>query len=122
VLRVLIADDAELIRRGIKYLLKNHKDILVVGEAVDFSETLQKTAELQPDVLIIDFRLIDGTQNRSLTSIANELSVLAISFDDDPTTEQRARKLGATTSIDKMDLGAELIPALMKFLPPKSAD
>lgn len=119
-LRVLIAEDSELMRRGIKHLLKNYKDILVIGEAVDFSETVQKTSELRPDVVIIDVGLADDAENHDLASVVNGTNVVAISFGDDSTIEDRAKKLGATIFIDKMDLGEKLIPALMRFLPSKS--
>jgi DNA-binding NarL/FixJ family response regulator len=51
--RVLAADDANIIRRGIKQLLRDRDDIAVIGEASNLSETIQKTAELLPDVVII---------------------------------------------------------------------
>jgi len=44
-------------RRGIKQLLKDRDDIAVIGEASNLAETIQKTAELLPDVLIVDLSL-----------------------------------------------------------------
>jgi DNA-binding NarL/FixJ family response regulator len=58
--RVLVADNAEIMRRGIKQLLRDRDDISVIGEASNLSETIQKTAELLPDVVIIDLHMTDG--------------------------------------------------------------
>ena len=90
-IRVLVADDAELIRRGIKLLLKDRDDISVIGEASNFPETIQKAAELLPDVLIIDLRMT-ANANGELNSLTNGPMVVA-----------QAKRLGATKFIDKMD-------------------
>jgi len=90
-IRVLVADDAELIRRGIKLLLKDRDDISVIGEASNFPETIQKAAELLPDVLIIDLRMT-ANANGELASLTNGPMVVA-----------QAKRLGATKFIDKMD-------------------
>ena len=64
--RVLVADDSEIMRRGIKQLLRDRDDIAVIGEASDLPETIRKTAELVPDVVVIDLRMTasaDGDLN-----------------------------------------------------------
>jgi DNA-binding NarL/FixJ family response regulator len=112
--RVLVADDVEIIRRGIKSLLKNRDDISIVGEASNLPETLQKTAEFLPDVVIIDLRMTDDAdRGLSLTGP----TVVAISFANDETAKAQAERLGATKFIDKKDLAEELIPALLQFAP-----
>ena len=115
--RVLVADDAELIRRGIKLLLKDRDDISVIGEASNFPETIQKAAELLPDVLIIDLRMT-ANANGELHSLTNGPMVVAISFDIGETAQAQAKRLGATKFIDKMDLAEELVPTLLQLPPP----
>lgn len=53
-MRVLIADDNPLARRRIARLLSGDKDLQVCGEASDSNETLQKTGELEPDLVLLD--------------------------------------------------------------------
>ena len=53
-LRVFLADDAEVMRKAIRRLLSGREDIAVMGEAANIRETIQKTAELHPDLIILD--------------------------------------------------------------------
>jgi DNA-binding NarL/FixJ family response regulator len=57
---VLLADDAEVVRKAIRKLLSERKDIKVVGEAATFPEVLQKATELKPDVIVIDLHIPGG--------------------------------------------------------------
>ena len=52
--RVFLADDAEIMRKAIRTLLSKREDITVVGEAANIRETIQRTAELHPDLIILD--------------------------------------------------------------------
>ena len=66
-LRVLIADDHALFRRGLEMVLDNEPDIEVVGEAHDGDQAVDRAAELMPDVVLMDVRMprrsgIEATQ------------------------------------------------------------
>ncbi|WP_314175868.1 response regulator transcription factor [Streptomyces winkii] len=56
-IRVLIADDQEMVREGFSVLLGSRPDIDVVGEAVDGRDAVEKTAVLRPDVALLDVRM-----------------------------------------------------------------
>lgn len=56
-IRILLADDHALIRSGIATLLQANKDFVIVGEATDGEEAIQKTKELSPDIVIIDLSM-----------------------------------------------------------------
>ncbi len=56
-IRVLIAEDHPIVRRGIKAMLANHPRIEVSGEASDGQEALAKAKELKPDVLLVDIEM-----------------------------------------------------------------
>ncbi|MEK6566051.1 MAG: response regulator transcription factor [Bacteroidota bacterium] len=56
-IRILLADDHALVRSGLIRLLEPNKDILVIGEAEDGEETIRKTKELKPDVVVIDLSM-----------------------------------------------------------------
>jgi DNA-binding NarL/FixJ family response regulator len=54
---VLIVDDHEAIRRGLRSLFRRHPEFAVIGEAVDGIEAIQKAQELSPDLVILDLAM-----------------------------------------------------------------
>jgi DNA-binding NarL/FixJ family response regulator len=63
-IRVLIADDHHVVRRGLLFFLKTQKDINVVGEATNGREAVEMTAALRPDIVLMDLVMpeMDGIQ------------------------------------------------------------
>ncbi|MFX3673758.1 MAG: response regulator [Paenisporosarcina sp.] len=63
-IKVLIADDHHVVRRGLLFFLKTQKDIIVVGEATNGREAVEMTAELNPDIVLMDLVMpeMDGIQ------------------------------------------------------------
>ncbi len=59
--RVLLCDDHEVVREGLRTLLSRHQDIAVVGEAGTMAEAIEAAAKAKPDVVIMDVRLPDGS-------------------------------------------------------------
>jgi DNA-binding NarL/FixJ family response regulator len=70
-IRVLLVDDQELLRIGFRMVLDAHDGIEVVGEAGDGAEALRKTAELKPDVVVMDVRM-PGTDGIQATAMITE--------------------------------------------------
>jgi DNA-binding NarL/FixJ family response regulator len=56
--RILIADDHEVVRRGIRQSLQGHSGVEVVGEASNGEEAIQRALELQPDMIIMDISML----------------------------------------------------------------
>src|SRR6266446_2605879 len=113
--KVFLADDADVMRKAIRSLLSNREDIAVIGEASSFLETIQKAAELHPDLIIFDVNLADRNQTAptEVKHLLNGAKVLAISFGTDDRTRELLDSVGAVKFLDKMVLADELIPAIL---------
>ena len=112
--RVFLAEDSEPVRKAIRTLLSERKDITVVGEAATVSEAIHQAAELLPDVIIFDLHMVDGEGWRLHTGS----KLLAISFANDDEAKALAESIGADKLLDKMELYETLIPAILE-LPPE---
>lgn len=84
-MKVLVADDEALARDELIYLLKCHPDISIVGEATNGREVIEKTGQLEPDVLFLDIQMpeFDGlaTAKRLLTLDKPPYLVFATAYD-----------------------------------------
>jgi DNA-binding NarL/FixJ family response regulator len=123
-IRVLLADDSDLVRRAIRRLLTDQPGISLVGEATDFAQAVQLSKDLQPNVLILDLHMSDGNKIGS-AEFKSELDrdatrVIAISAWNDEQTQALAQSYGAVKLLDKVDMASLLIPAIREIAPPHS--
>ncbi|OLZ64371.1 DNA-binding response regulator [Streptomyces sp. IMTB 2501] len=86
-IRVLIADDQQMVRQGFTVLLNTQPDIEVIGQAVDGLDAIARTAELAPDVVLMDIRMpelggIEATRRITVEHPAVKVLVLT-TFDLD---------------------------------------
>jgi DNA-binding NarL/FixJ family response regulator len=118
-IRVLLADDSDVMRTAIVFLLKEESSIQIVGEASSFAQTVQMIADLKPDVLVLDLHM---PEKRNLSPVlvkaqfASVDHVLAVSFSNDEEAKILAESYGAAGLLDKMNLYSELIPAIRRRL------
>ena len=86
-IRVLVADDHAIVRKGIRALLATEADIEVVGEAADGKEAVEKAERLRPDVVLMDLVMpeMDGIEaTRRITTRQPETRILVLtSFAED---------------------------------------
>ncbi|MCK1794485.1 response regulator transcription factor [Streptomyces sp. XM4193] len=114
-IRVLLADDEEMIRHGVRLILRHAEGIEVVGEAVNGEEAVRVAAETRPDVALIDIRMpvLDGlaTIERLVALDPRPQVVMLTTFGDDDNVT-RALWSGATGFLLKDDGPQELITAV----------
>jgi len=80
-IRILIADDHAIVRKGLKALLATEKDMTVIGEAENGAEAVEKAAALAPDVILMDIVMpeLDGIEaTRRVTAARPETRVLVL--------------------------------------------
>jgi DNA-binding NarL/FixJ family response regulator len=116
-IKILLADDSEIVRRGIRQLLATQTDMEIVGEAGNFAQTIRMTRDLNPQVVILDLHMPDENYIRpqevkSLVSLGAQ--VLAISIWNEAESKELAESLGAGVLLDKMNLADTLIPTILQ--------
>ncbi|MBI5243517.1 MAG: response regulator transcription factor [Elusimicrobia bacterium] len=115
---VIIADDQTLFREGIKDVLEDEKDIVIVGEAVDGIEAVAKAKKLKPHVILMDIKLpkMDGiTATRQIRKECPDTNILILSSYEDESHVLEAISAGANGYLSKMLPAIELIRALKTF-------
>ncbi len=108
-IRVIIADDVEILRTGLKAVLSQEKEIKVVGEAGNGKEAFELAIRLKPDVVLMDMRMPDfdgGYGTRQIKDKLSGVKVLVLTTFDDKETVEKAVSSGADGYILKeMDSG-----------------
>jgi two-component system response regulator NreC len=119
-IKLLLADDSKIIRRGICQLLANDAAIQVVGEAASFGQTIQMAQELNPGVVLMDLHMPDErefTPQQVRTNLNRESRVLAMSLRNDQAAQYLADSFGAAILLDKAELAKVLIPSIVRLAP-----
>jgi two-component system, NarL family, response regulator DevR len=115
-LRVILVDDHEVVRLGVRTLLSRYPQFEVVAEASDAQEALEKTIYFQPDVVVMDIRLpgksgIDATRDILKERPDTKVIILTSYADDDVLFD--AITAGACGYVLKQIGGDDLVKALM---------
>lgn len=115
-IRVLLADDEELVRTGLRAILEAQPDLQVTGEAADGAEVLPLVRSLRPDVVLMDVRMpaIDGIQaTRTLVDTqAEPPRVLVITTFENDDYVYEALRAGASGFLLKRARPAEVVEAV----------
>jgi PAS domain S-box-containing protein len=117
VIRILIVDDHEVVRRGVRSLLSLEKDIEVCGEAVDGQDAILKAQELLPDFITMDISMpnMNGLEaTREIRRIMPAVHILVLSQHDVPEMMQQALNAGANGYVVKSAVSTALVAALEK--------
>jgi DNA-binding NarL/FixJ family response regulator len=117
--RLLIADDHEIVRRGLRTVLEARPGWEVVAEASDGREALQKAAEFTPDVTILDISMpsMNGLEAaRQIRKRVPETKILILSVHDSDPLIQKVLECGARGYLLKSDAARDLVTAVDALL------
>jgi DNA-binding NarL/FixJ family response regulator len=114
-IRVLLADDHAVVREGLKALLTSQPDIEVVGEAADGPSAVSLTAELDPDVVVVDVSMpgLSGAQvTERLLAARPDRKVLVLTVHEDKGYLRQLLEAGAAGYVLKRAAASELVQAI----------
>ena len=114
-IRVLVVDDHEVARRGIRSVLSRDASLDVVWEAADGEEAVKRAAELHPAVILLDITLpgISGIQAaRKILVVSPDSRIIFLSQHDSVQIARDAMSAGAQGYVVKSDAGLDLLNAI----------
>jgi len=114
-LRILIADDHEVVRHGVRALLQSHEGWEICGEAVDGRDAVEKASRLKPEVVILDI----GMPNLNGLDAAREILrddprtlILILTIDESEQVMREVLNAGARGFLLKSDAARDLVAAV----------
>lgn len=114
-IRILLADDHNVVRRGLRLLLESQPEFMVVGEAADGRQAVEQAEATSPDVVVLDVAMpnlsgIEAAQR--ITSLAPNIAVLVLSMHSDGGYVTRALRAGARGYLLKDSSEGDLVVAI----------
>ncbi len=113
--RVLIVEDHQVVAEGLAALINDQKDMSVVGSAVSVADSIARAAELKPDLVLMDFRLTDGTGADAASAIRQmrpDTRLIFLTREDSDAARIAALEAGASAFIHKSRAAQEVVDAI----------
>lgn len=114
-IRILIADDHEVVRKGVRSILVSRKDIEVCGEAANGREAVDQALELKPNLIILDLTMpvMGGfAAARELNKLLPAVPVLFYSMHEGTHVVKEAKRAGARGFVSKQRISETLLDAV----------
>lgn len=114
-IRILLVDDHQVVRTGLRMLLESQPDLLIVGEASDGQQALALAARLQPDVIVMDITLPDMSGIEATRQIKRQfphLAIVALTIHEDEQYFFEMLQAGASGYVPKRAAPDDLITAI----------
>jgi two-component system, NarL family, response regulator NreC len=116
-IRVVIADDHAVVRRGLRHVLDSEEDLEVVAEAATLSDARRYILGHRPDVLVLDLNLPEGLSLDAIPGIRTEFpdtQIVVLTMQDEPAYARQALSAGALGYVLKEAAEAELVEAVRR--------
>ncbi len=124
--RILIADDHDIVRRGLRSLLSTRSDLEICGEAENGFEAVEKARRLVPDIILLDVSMpiMNGLEaGRAIRQQVPTTQILLVSQNEPSVLQTQAADIGAHGFVTKSHLSRQLLKAidqLISQMPPSS--
>ena len=118
-LRILIADDHEVARRGIRALLESHPGWEVCAEAKDGREAVEIANRMKPDLILLDIGMpnLNGLEaTRQILATSPDAAILVLTMHDTDHVVREVLRAGARGFVLKSDAGRDLVAAVDALL------
>jgi two-component system response regulator NreC len=122
-MRILIADDHPVVRKGLCSILASYEGLIVCGEACNGAEAILKAIELRPHLIILDVTmpvLNDFTAAKRINEVMPEVPILMLSMHTGKEMERISRSQGARGFVTKSEVGRVLLMAVSTLLAGKT--
>src|SRR5262249_8339541 len=117
-IRLLLADDSQIVRKGICRLLAENARIDLVGEAATFGQLIAMATDVKPQVIVMDLCMPDDAQftpQQIRSNLNQESRLVAMSLRNDKEAESLAQSYGATLLLDKINLYNSLVSTIVEL-------
>ena len=114
-LRILIADDHDMVRRGVTAILISHTDWEICGEAIDGADAVEKAKDLRPDLVLLDISMPGVNGLKAASQIRQQLpgvKILMMSQEEAALVLPMALAAGANGCVAKDRLSGDLVTAI----------
>ena len=114
-MRILIADDHEIVRKGVATVLSTRRDLEVCGEAADGEEAVRKATELRPDLVILDLTMpeLNGVSAaEKIKEILPGVPILILSMHEGASLLETFRRIGVQGYVPKTQASEKLLDAV----------
>jgi two-component system, NarL family, nitrate/nitrite response regulator NarL len=118
-LRILIADDHEVVRKGVCTILQSRENLEVCGEATNGAEAVQKASQLNPDLIILDVSMpvLDGfAAAREIRTTLPAIPILMLSMHAGREMVRASQAAGAQGFVTKIEVAGTLLKAVDALL------
>jgi len=113
--RVLVVEDHQVVAEGLAALINDQKDMKVIGHAGSVAESIARSAELEPDLVLIDFRLTDGTgvdAAAGIRQVRPDTKLIFLTREDSDAARYAAVEAGASAFIHKSRAAQDVVDAI----------
>jgi len=121
--RVLLVDDHVMVRQGLRAILDQYPDLLIIGEAADGREAVSIAKKRMPDVIIMDINMprMDGIEaTKRIKEEQAETVIIAVSVNDTPHLRESMQKAGASAFVSKEQAGEQLYETIISLTSTKT--
>lgn len=115
--KILLVDDHQIVRKGIRKFIKDKQGMVVVGEAADGKEAIDLCQKMAPDVVLMDVNMpiLDGIEaTKKITSDMPEICIIGLSMHHKSKFIEKMKDAGASAYISKTEIIESLVQTIRR--------